>query len=82
MKKKLSIKQRIQYIFTSNFGILAIASILIGVGGILGTDGLLEIESQKTFWDYTMYSGTLVLLVYAIYGIYWAIKNAIKDIKD
>lgn len=82
MKKKLSIKQRIQYIFTSNFGILAIASILIGVGGILGTDGLLEIESQKTFWDYTMYLGTLVLLVYAIYGIYWAIKNAIKDIKD
>ena len=82
MKKRLSIKQRIQYIFTSNFGILAIASILIGVGGILGTDGLLEIESQKTFWDYTMYLGTLVLLVYAIYGIYWAIKNAIKDIKD
>lgn len=82
MKKKLSIKQRIQYIFTSNFGILAIASILIGVGGILGTDGLLEIESQKTFWDYTMYLGTLVLLVYAIYGIYWAIRNTIKDIKD
>jgi len=82
MKKKLSIKQRIQYIFTSNFGILAIASILIGVGGILGTDGLLEIESQKTFWDYAMYLGTLVLLVYAIYGIYWAIRNTIKDIKD
>ena len=82
MKKKLSIKQRIQYIFTSNFGILAIASILIGVGGILGTDGLLEIESQKTFWDYTMYLGTLVLLIYAIYGIYWAIKNSIKYIKD
>ncbi len=82
MKKKLSIKQRIQYMFTSNFGILAIASILIGVGGILGTDGLLEIESQKTFWDYAMYLGTLVLLVYAIYGIYWAIRNTIKDIKD
>ena len=82
MKKKLSIKQKIKYMFTSNFGRLAIAGAFLFIGGILGTDGLLEIESQKTFWDYAMYLGTLVLLVYAIYGIYWAIRNTIKDIKD
>tara|TARA_Y100000389_G_scaffold4207_1_gene4004 strand:+ start:8258 stop:8506 length:249 start_codon:yes stop_codon:yes gene_type:complete len=82
MKKKLSIKQRIKYMFTSNFGRLAIAGAFLFIGGILGTDGLLEIESQKTFWDCIMYIGTFTLLSYCLYGIYWAIRNTIKDIKD
>jgi hypothetical protein len=80
-KKKISIKNRIIYMFTSNYGRLAIASFMILFGGILGTDGLLEIESQQDFWNYVMYIGALVLLIYTFVGIVYAIKNGIKDIK-
>ena len=80
-KKKISIKNRIIYMFTSNYGRLAIASFMILFGGILGTDGLLEIESQQDFWNYVVYIGALVLLIYTFVGIVYGIKNAIKDIK-
>lgn len=80
-KKEISIRDRIVYMFTSNYGRLAIASFMILFGGVLGTDGLLEIESQQDFWNYVMYIGALVLLIYALVGIGYGIKNAIKDIK-
>jgi fumarate reductase subunit D len=79
-KKKISIKNRIIYMFTSNYGRLAIASFMILFGGILGTDGLLEIESQQDFWNVVMYIGALVLVVYLIFGLFYAVKNLIKDI--
>lgn len=81
-KKKISIKNRIIYMFTSNYGRLTIAAFMILLGGILGTDGLLEIESQQDFWNITMYIGVLVLLIYALVGMVYAIRNGIKDIKD
>jgi hypothetical protein len=80
-KKKISIKNRIIYMFTSNYGRLAIASFMILFGGILGTDGLLEIESQQDFWNVVMYIGVLILLLFFVVGIVYAIKNGIKDIK-
>jgi len=67
--------------FSSHFGRLVIASLLILIGGILGTDGLLEIESQQDFWNVIMYIGILVLLIYFVYGMFYAIKNVISDIK-
>ena len=82
MGKKLSIKQWIQYTFSSNFGRLAIASFMIFFGGILGTDGLLEIESQQDFWNWVMYIGALIMVVYLIFGLFYGVKNLIKDIKD
>tara|TARA_X000000368_G_scaffold228253_1_gene180213 strand:+ start:1552 stop:1812 length:261 start_codon:yes stop_codon:yes gene_type:complete len=81
-KKKISIKNRIIYMFTSNYGRLTIAAFMILLGGILGTDGLLEIESQQDFWNITMYIGVLVLLIYTLVGMVYAIRNGIKDIKD
>jgi hypothetical protein len=81
-KKKISIKNRIIFMFTSNYGRLAIASFMILFGGILGTDGLLEIESQQDFWNVVMYIGVLILLLFFVVGIVYAIKNGIKDIKD
>lgn len=81
MGKKLTIKQRIIYMFSSHYGRLILSSILVGLGGVLGTDGLLEIESQQDFWNYVMYFGVLVWIIYLIFGMYYAIKNLISDIK-
>lgn len=80
-KSKYSIRTRFIYMFSSHFGRLVIASLLILIGGILGTDGLLEIESQQDFWNVIMYIGILVLLIYFVYGMFYAIKNVISDIK-
>lgn len=79
--KNLSFKNKIIYMFSSNYGRLMLASFFILIGGLLGTDGLLEIESQQDFWNYVMYIGILVLLIYLVVGLYYAIKNVIKDIK-
>ena len=81
MKKKISIKNRIIYMFASHFGRLTIAAILVLLGGILGTDGMLEIESQVVFWDYTMIIGALVIAIYLIVGMVYAIINMVKDVK-
>ena len=81
MGKKLSIKQWIKYTFSSNFGRLAISSFMIFFGGILGTDGLLEIESQQDFWNWVMYIGALIMVVYLIFGLFYGVKNLIKDIR-
>lgn len=74
-------KNKIIYMFTSNFGRLTLAGFMILIGGLLGTDGLLEIESQQDFWNIIMYLGILVFIIYIIVGIFYAIKNAINDIK-
>lgn len=81
-KSKYSIKTRIIYMFSSHFGRLILASILIAIGGILGTDGLLEIKSQEDFWNWVMYTGILVWIIYLVIGLYYSIKNAISDLKE
>jgi uncharacterized membrane protein YesL len=75
------LKNRIIHLFTSNYGRLMIAGIFILLGGVLGTDGLLEIESQQDFWNVVMYIGVAILLLYVVFGIFYAIKNAVGDIK-
>ena len=79
--KKLSVKQRILYMFTSTYGRLQIAGIFLFLGSVFGTEGVIEIQNQKTFWDCIMYIGTSTLISYFLYGIYWAIRNTIKDMK-
>jgi len=54
---------------------------MVAVGGILGTDGLLEIESQQDFWNYVMYVGTAGILIYLVVAMYYAIKGLISDIR-
>ena len=76
------LKNRIIHLFTSHWGRLQILAVMIAVGGILGTDGLLEIESQEDFWNWVMYIGIAGMLIYFVYGMYYAIKNLISDIKD
>ena len=75
------LKNRIIHLFTSTIGHLIIGGLLIMVGGVLGTDGLLEIKSQKETWDYVMWVGIGIWVIYLIYGGYYAIKNLISDIK-
>lgn len=75
------LKNRIIHLFTSTAGHLLISAILIMVGGIFGTNGVLEIQTQKQIWDYVMWSGIGIMVIYAIFGIYYAIRNLISDIK-
>jgi len=76
-----NLKNRIIHLFTSHVGRLQILSVMVAVGGILGTDGLLEIESQQDFWNYVMYVGTAGILIYLVVAMYYAIKGLISDIR-
>lgn len=76
------LKNKIIHFFTSHWGRLQILGVMVALGGILGTDGLLEIESQQDFWNWVMYIGTAGILLYFLYGMYYAIINVIRDIKD
>jgi len=67
--------------FTSTFGRLQIAGVFLFLGSIFGTEGVMEIQSKKTFWDCIMYIGASTLISYCLYGICWAIRNTIKDMK-
>ena len=82
MKKRLSIKQRLLHILISSFGRLIITCIGIVVFCILATNDIMEIESPHIFWDCILYIGALSLFSYFSYGIYYAIKNAINDMKN
>jgi hypothetical protein len=82
MKKRLSIKQRILKLGNSSFGRLIITCISIVVFCILATNDIMKIESPHIFWDCILYMGALSLFSYFSYGIYYAIKNAINDMKN
>tara|TARA_R110000803_G_scaffold31822_1_gene70585 strand:- start:152 stop:448 length:297 start_codon:yes stop_codon:yes gene_type:complete len=75
-----------EYLKKNTLAKLAVSGVLVLIGGNLGTDGVLEIESQATFWDYVMYAGIAFPLGYIIFAVIFAwiinpIKGLIKIIK-
>lgn len=74
------LRNRIIFMFTSNYGRLAISCILMAIGAMFGQDGVFEINDSY-LWDLIFFSGLLLMLVMFVLFAYYAIKGVISDFK-
>ena len=73
----MKIKNIFKAIWVNHLIRLQIFSVMFIIGALLGTDGVLEIESMVKFWDVIYCIGVIHLVIFAIYWIIRAIINGI-----
>jgi len=74
-KSIMKIKNIFKAIWVNHLIRLQIFSVMFIIGAVLGTDGVLEIESMVNFWDVIYYIGVIYLVLFAVYWIIRAIIN-------
>tara|TARA_R110000744_G_scaffold337363_1_gene442604 strand:+ start:122 stop:370 length:249 start_codon:yes stop_codon:yes gene_type:complete len=70
-------KWYIEYFKKSTIGKLMISAFIVIVGALLGTDGLLEFERFRLYFDYLMYIGLIYPITYGIVSIFnvWILRT-------
>ena len=76
MKQLTQLKNKLMFLFTTHIGRLLFASLLVIIGGSISnfTESRLPI--------FIMNIGVVILVVYFIIMMYYAIKNTISDFKN
>lgn len=74
------LRNRIIFMFTSNYGRLVISCILMAIGAMFGLDGVFEINDSY-IWDLIFFSGLLLMLIMFVLFAYHMVKNVISDFK-
>ena len=70
---------KLKYLYHSHLGRLISASTLFLIGGVFGTNGVFEIETNYCFMDVLFWIGTFYLVGYTILAIVYAWIRAVKS---
>lgn len=74
------LRNRIIFMFTSNYGRLAISCILMAIGAMFGLNGVFEINDSYV-WDVIFFIGMISLLTHFFIFAYYAVIGTISDFK-
>jgi len=69
-------KNKLMFLFTTHIGRLLFASLLLVIGGSLTN------FTENKIPLFMMYTGIVILVVYFIIMMYYAIKNTVSDFKN
>lgn len=72
------LRNRIIFMFTSNYGRLVISCILMAIGAMFGLGGTFEINDSYV-WDIIFFIGMISLLIHFFIFAYYAVVGTVSD---